>query len=374
MDLRNKAAVVGIGETAYSKNSGHTELALACTAIKAALDDAGLPVDEVDGVVRFEMDAIDDVALTQHLGFKNLRYMSETGYGGTGANAAIHHASVAITAGLAETVVCYRALNERSGVRYGQADTWMRPEVAGFAAFQMPWGLLTPGQAFALFARRYMIEYGATSEHFGAVAVATRHHASLNPRAMMRKPMALNDHQASRMINDPLRLLDCCIESDGACAVVVTSKSRAKDLRQPPASGPRAQGIVFREQLSRAEAVFAAADLYARCGVGPQDVDAVMIYDHFTPFVLMSLEAFGFCAPGEGGPFVADGHTRIGGRLPVNTHGGSLSEAYMHGLNHVIEAVRQVRGVSSAQVEGAEIILSCSSVAQLASAVMLAKG
>jgi acetyl-CoA acetyltransferase len=381
MSIRYRAAVVGIGETDYSKKSGRTELALACAAINTALADAGLSVDDVDGVVRFEMDAIDDVALTQHLGLKNLRYMGLTGYGGTGANAAIVHAAAAISAGLASTVVCYRALNERSGVRYGQAATWMRDAVGGFAAFQMPWGLLTPAQAFAMFAQRHMSEYGTTSEQFGAVSVATRHHATLNPRAMMTKPITLEDHQSSRMITSPLRLLDCCIESDGACAVVVTSTERARDLKQKPAmiaggaqaSGSRAQGIVFRDRLDVAESTFAARDLYAASGLGPEDVDAVMIYDHFSPFVIFSLEAFGFCPIGEGGRFVADGHTRIGGKLPVNTHGGSLSEAYIHGLNHVVEATRQIRGQSSAQVEGAEVVLSCSSVAQLASAVMLTR-
>lgn len=381
MSIKGQAAIVGIGQTAYSKQSGSTELALACSAIQAALTDAGLTVNDVDGIVRFEMDAIDDVALTQHLGVKNLRFMSETGYGGTGANAAIYHAAAAVAAGMAQTVVCYRALNERSGKRYGQAGTWMQEAVGDFRAFQMPWGLLTPGHAFALFARRHMIAYGTTSEQFGAVSVAQRYYASLNPNAMMRKPISLDDHQASRMITDPLRLLDCCIESDGACAVVVTSAARAKDLRKRPAiiaggaqaSGTRAQGIVFRDNLEVAEATFAASDLYRSCGLGPQDVDAVMIYDHFSPFVIFSLEAFGFCKPGEGGAFVASGETLPGGSLPVNTHGGSLSEAYIHGLNHVIEAVRQIRGDSSAQVERAEVVLSCSSVAQLASAIILTK-
>ena len=379
MSIRNKAAIAGIGETDYSKKSGRTELALACAAILTALNDAGLDVDDVDGIVRFEMDAIDDVALTQHLGFKNLRFMSETGYGGAGANAAVYHAAAAVASGMANTVICYRALNERSGVRYGQAAAWMRDIVGGFAAFQMPWGLLTPAQAFALFARRHMIAFGTTSEQFGAVSVTSRRHATLNPRAMMRKPITIEDHQASRMITDPLRLLDCCIESDGACAIVITSAERARDLRQPPvliaggaqASGPKAQGIVFRERLEAAEAVHAATDLYNAAGLGPEDVDAVMIYDHFSPFVIFSLEAFGFCKPGEGGAFVAEGRTRIGEELPVNTHGGSLSEAYIHGLNHIVEAARQIRGQSTAQVDGAEVVLSCASVAQLASAVML---
>lgn len=379
--LRDKAAIVGIGETQYSKNSARTELSLACEAINKALIDAGLGVVDIDGLIRFEMDAIDDVALTQHLGLRNLRWMSETGYGGTGANASIAHAAVAIASGMATTVVCYRALNERSGNRYGQASTWAANEVSGWQAFQMPWGMLTPAHQFAMLARRHMIEFGTTSEQFGQVAVAARRHAALNPRAMMRKPISLDDHQASRMISDPLRLLDCCIESDGACAVVVTSAERARSLRQPPvlirgvgqASGSRAQGIVFRENLAIAEAVHAADDVYRSAAMGPEDIDAVMIYDHFTPFVLFSLEAFKFCGIGEGGAFVENGRIEFDGDLPVNTHGGSLSEAYIHGLNHVLEAVRQVRGTSSAPLAKAEVVLSCSSVAQLASAVILTK-
>lgn len=378
-ELRDKAVVAGIGETEYSKASGRTELALACEAIRTAADDAGVPIGEIDGLVRYDMDAVDEVALTSHLGLRNLRWMSHTGYGGTGGNAVVVHAAAAIAAGLATTVVCYRALNERSGARYGQGSTWMSPEVGGFQAFQMPWGMLTPAQQFGQFARRHMIDYGTTSEQFGHVAVALRRHASMNPRAMMRKPITLEDHQASRMIADPLRLFDCCIESDGACAVIVTAADRAGDLRHPPAwimgaaqgSGTRAAGIVFRDDLAVAESVHTAADVCRSAGVGPAHVDAVMIYDHFTPFVIFSLEAYGFCERGEGGPFVEGGRIHHDGDLPVNTHGGNHSEAYIHGLPHVIEAVRQLRGTSTAQVEGAELVLSCSSVAQLSAAVIL---
>ena len=306
--LRDQAIIAGIGETEYSKASGRTELALACEAIAAAADDAGIEVSEIDGLVRFDMDSVDEVALTSHAGLRNLRWMSHTGYGGTGGNAVIVHAAAAIAAGLANTVVCYRALNERSGARYGQASTWMAPEVGGFEAFQMPWGMLTPAHAFGQFARRHMIEYGTTSEQFGHVAVTLRSHAARNPRAMMRKPITLADHQASRMIADPLRLFDCCIESDGACAVIVTRADRAPGLRHPPAwimgaaqgSGTRAVGIVFRDDLATPESVHTAADVYRSAGIGPDEVDAVMIYDHFTPFVIMSLEAYGFCRPGRG--------------------------------------------------------------------------
>lgn len=377
MSLSNKSAIVGIGQTEYSKNSGKTELRLACEAIAAALRDAGLTPADVDGLVRFDMDAIDDVALTSHLGFRNLRWMSETAYGGTGGNATVVHAAAAITAGLAQTVVCFRSLNERSGVRYGQAREGAAAR--GVSAFQQPWGMLTPAHKFAPFARRHMIEYGTTSGQFGEVAVALRRHASRNPAAMMRKPITLEEHQASRMIADPLRLLDCCIESDGACAVVVTTRERARHLRHPPAviaggaqgSGTRAAGIVFRDDLARPESVHTARDVYASAGLGPKDIDAVMIYDHFTPFVIMSLEAYGFCQFGEGGSFVEGGRIHFDGALPVNTHGGNHSEAYIHGLPHVVEAVRQLRGSSSSQVENAEVILSCSSVAQLSAALIL---
>lgn len=377
--VRDKAAVVGIGETAYSKHSGRTELALACEAICRAVEDAGVTVDEIDGLVRFDMDSVDEVALTSHLGLKNLRWMSHTGYGGTGGNAVVVHAAAAVAAGIASTIVCYRALNERSGARYGQASTWMSEAVGGFQAFQMPWGMLTPAHMFGQFARRHMIEYGTTSEQFGHVAVTLRCHASMNPRAMMRTPITLEDHQASRMIADPLRLLDCCIESDGACAVIVTAAERARHLRHPPAwimgaaqgSGTRAVGIVFRDDLAVPESVHTARDVYRSAGVGPAEIDAVMIYDHFTPFVVFSLEAYGFCKPGEGGAFVENGRIRFDGELPVNTHGGNHSEAYIHGLPHVIEAVRQLRGTATAQIRRPELILSCSSVAQLSAAIVL---
>lgn len=379
--LRDKAAIVGVGETEYSKSSGRTELALACEAIKKAADDAGVAVEEIDGLVRYDMDPVDEVALTSHLGLTNLRWMSHTGYGGTGGNAVIVHAAAAIAAGVADTVVCYRSLNERSGARYGRGETWMKERVGGFEAFQMPWGLLTPAQLFGQFARRHMIEYGTTSRQFGAVAVALRRHASMNPRAMMRSPITIEDHQASRMIADPLRLFDCCIESDGACAVIVTSAARARGFRHPPAwimgasqgSGSRAIGIIFREDLAVAESTYTAQDVYRSAGVGPKDIDAVMIYDHFTPFIIFSLEAYGFCPRGEGGPFVEGGRIEFDGELPVNTHGGNHSEAYIHGLPHVIEAVRQLRGTSTAQIPKAELILSCSSVAQLSAAVILRK-
>lgn len=377
--LRDKSAIVGIGQTEYSKESGRTELSLACEAIRNAVEDAGLTINDIDGLVRFDLDVVDEVALTSHLGLKNLRWMSHTGYGGTGGNAVVVHAAAAIAAGLADTIVCYRALNGRSGHRYGQTAT--PTHVGGVDAFMMPWGMMTPAQIWGQFARRHMTQYGTTSEQFGNVAVALRRHGSLNDRAMMRKPITLEDHQSSRVIADPLRLLDCCIESDGACAVIVRRADRAQDLRHPPVlitgaaqgSGTKAAGIIFRDDLAVAESVHTARDVYRSAGLGPADIDVLMVYDHFTPFIIFSLEAYGFCEPGEGGPFVEGGRIEYDGELPVNTHGGNHSEAYIHGLPHVIESVRQLRGTSTAQVPHAEVILSCSSVAQLSAAVILRK-
>ena len=374
-----RAAITGIGQTDYSKSSGRTELALATQAIHAAIADAGLAVADIDGVIRYDWDDIDELNLATHLGVTNLRWMSQVGHGGPGGNAAIAHAKAVVEAGLATTIVCYRALNGRSGHRMGKGD--QVAEVRGAEAFQVPWGMVAPITQFGQFASRHMTRYGTTSEQFGAVAVAMRKHATMNPNALMTKPMTLEDHQESRMIADPLRLLDCCIESDGACAVVVTSLERAADLKQPPveilagaqASGAGGAAEIFRADLDVSEAQDCASDLWVRSGLGPADVDAVMVYDHFTPFVIMALESFGFCSVGEGGSYVEGGRIELGGDLPVNTHGGNLSEAYVQGLSHVLEAVRQVRGTSTAQVPHAELVLSCCATAGTSSAVLLGK-
>jgi acetyl-CoA acetyltransferase len=375
------AAIAGIGQTDYSKGSGRTELSLACEAVHEALADAGLVPGSVDAVVRYDWDNIDELTLATHMGFGNLRWMSQAGDGGPAGNGVILHAAAAIGAGLAETVVCYRSLNGRSGRRIGSGDAAGQAEVEGPAAYQVPWGMLAPVIQFGQFARRHMIVHGTTSEQFGAVAVAMRRHASMNPRAVMREPITLAQHQASRMVADPLRLLDCCIETDGACAVVLTSRDRARHGARLPvrvlagaqASGRGGAGVVFREDLDHSEARHCAADLYSRAGLGPSDVDVVMVYDHFTPFVIVALESFGFCKPGEGGAFVEGGRIECDGELPVNTHGGNHSEAYLQGLSHVIEAVRQLRGEAASQVPGAEVALSCCATAGTASAVMLGR-
>lgn len=377
--IRDRCAIVGIGQTDFSKDSGRTEAKLAAQAIVAAATDAGLDVSEIDGLVKFTQDSNSEVSLISNLGIKNLRYFGEIGYGGSAHCSVIGHAAMAITLGMADTVVCFRALNERSGRRFGLAKTG--DAVGNVEAFTDPFGMLSPAQRFAMFARRHMIEYGTTSEQFGHVAVTARANAQRNPNAMMYgRPLTLEEHQASRLIADPLRMFDCCLESDGAVAVIVTSAERARDLRQRPAyimgasqgTGPDPNGIVFRPDLAHSEAELTARDVYKVAGVSSGDVDVAQFYDHFSPFVIFALEAYGFCDIGEGGPFVAEGNISWpDGRIPVNTHGGNLSEAYMHGMGHVLEAVRQIRGTSTSQVEGAEIALVGSAVAQLSSALIL---
>jgi acetyl-CoA acetyltransferase len=215
-------------------------------------------------------------------------------------------------------------------------------------------------------ARRYMTTYGATSEDFGRVSVADRRHAATNPKAWFyEQPITLEDHQASRWIVEPLRLLDCCQESDGAVAVVVTSLERARDLRQKPAViRAAAQGATSNQQMMTGyygpditglpEMGLVARQLYETAGIGPSDIQTAVIYDHFTPFVLVQLEEFGFCGRGEAADFIRDGNIEIGGQLPINTHGGQLGEAYIHGMNGISEAVRQLRGTSVNPVDGVE--------------------
>jgi acetyl-CoA acetyltransferase/uncharacterized OB-fold protein len=377
--MRDKCAIVGIGQTDFSKDSGRSEKALACEAILKALDNAGLSPDDVDGVVKYTDDSTSELALVSALGIPNLKYFGESGYGGSSHCAVVGHAAAAVATGTANVVVCFRGLNERSGRRFGLA----RPQtsIGGAKAFTDPFGMLSPAHRFAMFARRHMVEYGTTSEQFGMVAVNQRANAQHNPNAMMfGRTMTLEDHQRSRMITDPMRLFDCCLESDGAVAVIVTSTARARDLAQPvvtisgyaQGTGPAADGIVFRPDLSVSEAELTAADVYRAAGVAPGDVDVAEFYDHFSPFVIFALEAYGFCAKGEGGPFIESGYTRWpDGKIPVNTHGGNLSEAYIHGLTHVAEAVRQLRGTAYCQVPGAEIALVGSAVAQVSSALIL---
>ncbi|MEU3530713.1 lipid-transfer protein [Streptomyces murinus] len=358
--LGGRAAVVGIGATEFSKDSGRSELRLAVEAVRAALDDAGLTPADVDGLVTFTMDTSPEITVAQACGMGELSFFSRVHYGGGAACATVQQAALAVAAGIAEVVVCYRAFNERSGRRFGAGVQHREPSAEGAAlGWVLPFGLLTPASWVAMAAQRYLHTYGLTPEAFGHVAVTGRAHAATNPAAYFHgRPITLAEHAASRWIVEPLRLLDCCQETDGGQALVVTSLERARDLRRPPAViAAAAQGAgraqeqmtgFYRDELTGLPEMGAVArQLWRTSGLAPADIDVAILYDHFTPFVLMQLEEFGFCARGEAADFTA------GRRLPLNTHGGQLGEAYLHGMNGIAEAVRQLRGTAVNQVPGA---------------------
>lgn len=369
--LSGRAAIAGIGATEFSKDSGRSELQLSCEAVLDALADAGLATKDVDGLVTFTMDNSSEIAVARELGMGDLTFFSRINYGGGAACGTVQQAAMAVATGVADVVVCYRGFNERSGQRFGQVSQWAASQVNTNGldnAFTYPYGLSTPAATVAMQAQRYLHEYGATSADFGVVAVADRRHAATNPKAFFYgKPITIEDHQASRMIADPLHLLDCCQESDGAVAIVVTTPERAADLRHPAATvTAAAQGSArdqfvmtsyYREDIGIPEIGVVGEQLWAQSGLGPDDIATAVLYDHFTPYVLMQLEELGFCKPGEAKDFIADGAIEIGGRLPLNTHGGQLGEAYIHGMNGIAEAVRQVRGTSVNQVDGVQHVL-----------------
>lgn len=357
--LKDEACIAGIGETEFSKNSGRSELQLACEAVKAALDDCGLDPSKVDGLTTFTMDSSDEIEVAQAVGLGDLKFYSRIPYGGGAAIGVMQQAVMAVATGVADYVVVYRAFNERSGRRYstGIAEGIVTADLIHWSWY-MPFGLLTPASWVAMFTQRYMHQYGATGEDLAQVAVSARKFAVNNPKAFFYgKPMSVEDHQASRWIVEPLRLLDCCQESDGGCASVVTTPERAKDLKQKPAlirgvaeaatRGQENMTSFYRSDISYLpETDLVAEQVYGQSGLSPDDIDAAIIYDAFTPIVLFQLESWGFCGRGEAGAFARDGNLDIGGRLPTNTHGGQLSEAYIHGMNGVNEGVRLIRGES----------------------------
>ncbi|MFI5984197.1 lipid-transfer protein [Streptomyces sp. NPDC051555] len=358
--LGGRAAIAGIGATEFSKDSGRSELRLAVEAVHAALDDAGLTPADVDGMVTFTMDTSPEITVAQAAGIGELSFFSRIHYGGGAACATVQQAALAVATGVAEVVVCYRAFNERSGRRFGSGVQQREPSAEGAAlGWSLPFGLLTPASWVAMAAQRYLHAYGLTPEAFGHVAVTGRRHAATNPAAWFHgKPITLADHAASRWIVEPLRLLDCCQETDGGQAIVVTSVERARELRRAPVvvtaaaqgAGRRQEAMTsfYRDDLTGLpEMDVVARQLWRTSGLRPSDIDVAILYDHFTPFVLMQLEEFGFCKPGEAADYVA------ADALPLNTHGGQLGEAYLHGMNGIAEAVRQLRGSSVNQVAGA---------------------
>ncbi len=388
-----EVAIVGIGQTAYGKALPGTAWDLALEAILGALADAGLEPADVDGICRFAppFEPVSEPQLVRALGIPELRFFAESPLGGEALGAVLAHAAAAVTAGLASTVVVYRALSQSRGGRFGRADGRGPggPVGSGKAggdgpdadvvvpeednrSFAWPYGLMSPGQLFALWARRYASVHGLLDEDLtralGSIAITQRAYARGNPNAMMRdRKMDWDDYRGARMISEPLRLFDLCLENDGACAYVVTGAATARRLRDDPVYVLSAtqtlspyrepMGIYVTGELLELFPPSTAERLFAEAGVGRADIDVAEFYDATSYMPLRSLESYGFVPDGQAWRYVTETGTGPGSPLPVNTHGGHLSEAYLHGMNGVLEAVRQLRGTASNQVPGAEVAL-----------------
>jgi acetyl-CoA acetyltransferase len=367
--IKDEACIVGVGETDFCRKpgSGMSELGLQLRASAKALEDAGLEGKEIDGILAFPNVGKSE-ELAANLGSDNLRFAATIHMGGAAPVASLRMAALAVTSGAANHVLIPGGWNGYSGARVHQTVANDLSSIPGGAIardYYLPFGMTAPPQWYALMARRHMYEFGTKSEQLGAVAMAMRKHAQLNPAALMYgKPLSLEEYMASPMIADPYRLNDCCLETDGAAAFIVTTVKRARDLKKKPvhimgaAAGQPypADEITGRKDFHQTGLSIAAPEAFRMAGVTPDDIDFAQIYDCFTFEVIQQLEESGFCRRGEGGPFVEDGGIELGGRLPVNTHGGLLSQAHVLGISHVVEAVRQLRGeAGERQVKNAEL-------------------
>jgi acetyl-CoA acetyltransferase len=367
--LRGKVAVVGVGETAYYKRgeAPDAEFKLALQAIIAACENAGISPKDVDGFASYSNDRSDPSKLAAALGCKELRFSNmQWGGGGGGGSGAIANASAAIATGLADCVVVFRALAQGQFGRFGQGP--QRNTIAGDMAHTVPYGLMSPAQMFAMKVVRFMHDHGVDQPALRAISLASYHHAQNNPRAVMHgRPLDEEKYDASRWIVEPFHLFDCCLENDGAAAMVLVSAERAKDFPNPPAYVLGATtGSHFRAGASvhntpdYATSTFKtlAPRLYEMAGVKPADVDVLQSYENFTGGVLMSIVEHGFCEPDECNEFFTPERLIApNGDLPTNTSGGNLAECYMHGLGLNIEAIRQIWGQSSNQVADANVAM-----------------
>ncbi len=363
--FKNKCCIAGVGKSPQGKLPQYTPQALGIIAAKRAIEDAGLTIKDIDGVISETplfgagLGWTGKMAQTMNI-VPSLACTLEAG--GATCTAAIHYAVMAIVAGRAKNVLCLFCDSYSQPLQ----DKW-QPATGHGEQFDMPYGINAPGTWWALGYRRYMHDYGYDTMPLAHVAVACRKHANLNPEAQMySKKLTLEDHQNEPYIFDPLRKFDFCQVTDGGSAVVVTSAERAKDLPHRPVyiSGwgqSCSQELTFRREpgMDPGAGIMAGKEAFRTSGLTPKDVDVVELYDGFTPLVLHSLESFGFCKPGEAGAFVKGGRIELGGELPLNTHGGLLSEAYMPGWNHIIEGVRQLRGdCGERQVKDAEVVFT----------------
>lgn len=376
-NIRDKVAIVGVGATPYYRRGQSwpkTIYTMIGEAILAAAEDAGISVKDIDGFAYYSnassgyAEAMDTATIVEMLGIPEVTFTGTLTGGGGGSAGAVGLAAAALLAGETTYCVTLMALQQRKQ-RLGSSFAALAPTPE--TSFLQPSGLVGPGHLMSILARRHMHEFGTRREAFAEIAISSRINAMNRPSAIMREPMTLDDYFDARMVSDPLCLFDFCLETDGCIAVITTTADRAKDGKSKPVyvmgsthGGSKDWGRAFMG-MQMSDEYFASSGhapvarrLYEKAGVGPQDIDVALIYDHFSPMVLMQLEDYGFCAKGEGGAFVESGAIRFdGGSLPVNTHGGQLSEAYIIGMTHIREAVEQLRGKATNQVAGAEIAL-----------------
>jgi acetyl-CoA acetyltransferase len=392
--VHRQTAIVGIGQSEFARKSELTAYELAMQAILAALRDAGIEPAEVDGIVRYDApnELVNQGLVVRALSIPELRWFSNAPYGGEATGAVVSHAAAAIVAGQASVVVLYRSLSQSTSGRMGRADSRYGASEAQYAGgdrtpggeFSAPYGLLSPGQVFALWASRYKYECGVSDADFeralGTLAVQQREYAHTNPAAIMRgRPLTWDDYHNARIINWPLRLFDMCIENDGACAIVLVSAERARTLRDDPiyvlsatqSMSPFSEPIAtYKRDLVEFVVPAAAERLYADAQITARDVDVAELYDATSFMALKSIETWGFAERGQAWRHLLEHGSGLDSRLPINTHGGHLSEAYIHGMNGITEAVKQLRGTAANQVKDAEIAAVC---APFGSAVILGR-
>ena len=377
-DSARQAAIVGIGQTEFSKNSGRSEQQLAAEAIRLACRDAGVEPSDIDGLITFNLDHSDEVDVMRSLGCREINYTARLPQGGASSVATVVHAKNAVEAGICDLFVIWRAMNERSQYRFGQPIVSLNPDAhsSTFMEWCFPFGAQTPAAWEALSCSTYLDKFGVTSSDLGQISVLLRKHAASNPAAWFyQKPITLADHQASRWIVEPwLRLLDCCQESDGGVALIIARMDKAQNLKQKPARILGAEysflfnheiisdfyaGDLLRSEISER----VTAKLVAASGIAPKETNVAMIYDNFTPQILRQLEGFGYCGLGEAKDYVADGHMELDGQSPLSPNGGLLGEGYIHGMNNITEGVRQIRGTAANQVKNVETVFLASGIA-----------
>lgn len=353
-----KASITGVGNTRYSKKADRSVESLAIEAVRAAASDAGIDPQQIDGIIPYPGHLGDDV-IQAELGM-NPRFRVTVDMGGCSAVSALRVAAMAVMTGAAKHVLLFRGLKGSSGARKADRPSFL-PGQSFRRQLEHVYGMNTPAQRYAVLCQRYKHEYGLDRRTLGEIALAARAHANLNPDAQMYgRELTMEDYLAGRLIADPYTLFDCCLETDGACAVIVSARTDSRDVKimsVAEAQGVSPDDTSNREPFLDIGLTQAANDVWNDIGLGPRDMDAAMIYDCFTFEVLHQIEEAGFAGHGEAAALIADGGIRLGGKLPINTHGGMLSEAHQAGLNHVIEAVRQLRGECGArQVEDARLI------------------